>query len=260
MSDEAGATFTEVATLYHAVRPRYPAELFDRIRSLSGMRPHARVLELGMGTGIATAALLARGFDVTGIEPGASLAAVAREHLGHHPRFRAVVTRFEDWEHTGEPFDLVFSATAFHWIDRWVRVPKAAACLSEGGYLATAMYHHVRGGNSAFFDAVQACYGAHMPGETGDVQLLPPEDIEPETRELTEHGLFEAPEVFRWVIEERYGRAGYLELLSTYSGHRLLEETNRDALFRCIGGHIDRLPGATVRKAYLHELIAARKA
>jgi hypothetical protein len=171
-----------------------------------------------------------------------------------------IESRFEDWENPGQPFDLVFSATAFHWLDRCVRVPKSAACLRDGGYLATAMYHHVRGGDSAFFDAVQACYGAHMPGETGDVRLLPADDIEPETRELTEHGLFEAPEVFRWTSEERYSRAGYLELLSTYSGHRLLDEANREALFRCIGDHIDRLPGQVVRKAYLHELIVARKA
>lgn len=260
MAREGGATFDEVAALYHAVRPRYPAALFDHLQALPGIEPGARVLELGMGTGIATEALLDRGFDVTGIEPGAALAAVARKRLGHHPRFRAIVTRFEDWEPTGETFDLVFSATAFHWIDRRVRVPKAACCLREGGYLATAMYHHVAGGDTAFFHAVQACYGAHMPGETGDQRLLPADDIEPETRELTEHGPFYAPEVFRWTAEERYSHAGYLDLLSTYSGHRLLDEANRDALFRCIGGHIDALPGGVVHKAYLHELIIARKA
>ncbi|HEV2065681.1 MAG TPA: class I SAM-dependent methyltransferase [Thermomicrobiales bacterium] len=259
MDRHAGATFDEVADLYHAVRPRYPSELFDRIRALPGLAPGSRLLELGMGTGIATGVLLDAGFDVTGIEPGASLAAVAREHLGHHPRFRAIVTRFEDWESTGEPFDIVFSATAFHWLDRRTRVRRAAACLREGGYLAIAMYHHVRGGDSALFDAVQACYGAHMPGETGDVQLLPAEDIEPETRELVEHDLFEALEVFRWTSEERYNRAGYFDLLSTYSGHRLLTEEAREALFHCIGEHIDRLPGGVVRKAYLHELVVARK-
>lgn len=260
MNRDGGATFDEVAELYHEVRPRYPSDMFDRIRGLQGLAPGTRVLELGMGTGIATRALLDAGFDVTGIEPGASLAAVARKHLGHHSRFRSIETRFEDWEPTDEPFDLVFSATAFHWLDRHVRVPKAAACLREGGYFAIAMYHHVRGGDSAFFDAVQACYGAHMPGETGDAQLLPAEDVEPQTRELAEHGLFEAPEVHRWVIEERYSRAGYFDLLSTYSGHRLLDEANRKALFRCIGEHIDALPGGVVRKAYLHELIVARKA
>lgn len=257
---DGGSTFNEVAALYHTVRPRYPAELFERIQALPGIPPGAGVLELGMGTGIATAALLDAGFDVTGIEPGAALAAVAKEHLGHQPRFRAIVTRFEDWENPGEPFDLVFSATAFHWLDRRVRVPKAAGCLRDGGYLAIAMYHHVAGSDTAFFHAVQACYAAHMPGTRTDERLHSADQIRPATRELTEHGLFERPDVHRWVIEERYDRAGYFDLLSTYSGHRLLDAANRDALFRCISDQIDRLPGGVVHKAYLHELIAARKA
>lgn len=260
MNRHAGATFDEVAELYHAVRPRYPSELFDRIRALPGMAPGSRLLELGMGTGIATGALLDAGFDVTGIEPGASLAAVARKHLGRHPHFRAIETRFEDWENPGEPFDLVFSATAFHWLDRRTRVGKAAACLREDGYLALASYRHIAGGDIPFFEAVQQCYGAYMPGASSDTQLHSASEVWSETRELTRRGLFTEPDVFRWQIEERYDRAGYFDLLSTYSGHRLLDETHREALFRCIGEHIDALPGGVVRKAYLHELVVARKA
>ncbi len=64
----------------------------------------------------------------------------------------------------------------------------------------------------------------------------------------------------RWVIEEAYDRAGYLDLLSTYSGHRLLSHDRRVALFGCIGDQIDMMPGERVQKAYLHELIVARKA
>jgi SAM-dependent methyltransferase len=258
MNREGGATFDEVATLYHAVRPRYPTDLFDRIKALPGLASGARALELGMGTGIATASLLDAGFDVTGIEPGTALARVARHHLGHYPRLQVIESRFEDWENPGEPFDLVFSATAFHWLDRRVRVRKAAACLRDGGYLVIASYQHIAGGDTAFFEAVQECYGAYMPGTTGDEQLPSPEEIRP--AELTKQGLFEKPEVFRWEIEERYDRATYFDLLSTYSGHRLLDETHREALFRCIGERIDALPGGVVRKAYLHELVVARKA
>jgi len=260
MNCHAGATFDEVAELYHAVRPRYPSELFDRIRALPGVAPGSRLLELGMGTGIATGVLLDTGFDVTGIEPGTSLAAVAREHLGHHSRFRVIETRFEDWKNTDDPFDIVFSATAFHWLDRRTRVRRAAACLRDGGYLAIASYRHVAGGDIPFFEAVQQCYGAHMPGASSNTRLNSATEVWTETRELTRHGLFTKPDIFRWQIEERYDRAGYFGLLSTYSGHRLLDETRREALFRCIGNHIDALPGGVVHKAYLHELVVARKA
>ncbi|MDQ3540062.1 MAG: class I SAM-dependent methyltransferase, partial [Chloroflexota bacterium] len=184
----------------------------------------------------------------------------AREHLAHHSRFRAIVTRFEDWEPADDPFDLVVSATAFHWIDRRIRVRKAADCLRDGGYLAIAGYRHVAGGDTAFFNTVQECYAAHMPGASADDRLPSADEIRPATRELTKHGLFGTPDVFRWLVEERYDRAAYLHLLSTYSGHRLLDEPHREALFRCIGERLDALPGGVVRKTYLHELIAARRA
>jgi len=154
----------------------------------------------------------------------------------------------------------VFSATAFHWIDRRVRVTRAASALRRGGYLAIASYRHVAGGDIDFFNAVQECYGAHMPGAQGDEQLPEVDRIPPTTAELTGGSAFEEPAVHRWVIEESYDRTGYLDLLSTYSGHRLLDPDRRAALFDCIGKRIDLMPGGRVRKAYLHELIVARKA
>lgn len=257
---EAGQTFNDVAALYHRVRPRYPDELFDIIGSLPDMDAGSRVLELGSGTGIATRALLEHGFTVTGIEPGAALAGVARAELASHPGFRSIETRFEDWALPPQPFDLVFSATAFHWIDRRVRVAKSASALRGGGFLAIASYQHVAGGDIDFFEAIQECYVAHMPGARSDEKLLEAEQIQPATAELIRGGLFEAPAVHRWVIKESYDRDGYLDLLSTYSGHRLLDDDHRTALFTCIGEQIDQLPRGQVRKAYLHELIVARKA
>jgi len=256
---EGGQTFNEVAALYHRVRPRYPDELFDIIGSLPEMDTGSRVLELGCGTGIATGPLLDRGFDVTAIEPGAALVAVARAELTSFPGFRCIETRFEDWALPEQPFDLVFSATAFHWLDRRIRVTRSASALRSGGYLAIASYRHVAGGDIDFFNAVQECYGAHMPGARGDEQLQEADHIRPATAELVRGATFEDPAVHRRVIEEAYDRDGYLDLLSTYSGHRLLDHDRRIALFDCIGERIDRMPGRRVRKAYLHELIVVGK-
>ena len=257
---EGAMTFDEVAALYHRVRPRYPSDLFDIVRGLSGLAAGSRVLEIGSGTGIATRPLLERGFDVTAIEPGAALVDVARTELAGYPNVRWVGTRFEDWPLPADPFDMVFSATAFHWIDRRVRVARAAAALRPGGYLAIASYRHVAGGDTAFFNEIQKCYLLHMPGARADERLQAPVEIRPATVELTRKGLFREPSVHRWVVEETYDRTGYFDLLSTYSGHRLLSPDRRDALFACIGAQIDRLPDKRVRKAYLHELIVARKA
>ncbi len=260
MNRDDGATSDEVAALYHDVRPRYPAELFHQILALPGIGPGARVLEIGMGTGIATTELLRAGYEVTGIEPCAALVRVARHHLRHHSNLQVIESRFEDWENLGRPFDLVVAATAFHWLDRRTRVARAAACLHEGGNLAIASYRHVAGGDDAFFEAVQRCYGAHMPGAKSDKRLHSSAEIRPATRGITKQGCFGKPEVFRWEVAEHYDRAGYLDLLSTYSGHRLLAEAHREALFRCIGEQIDHVPSGRIRQNYLHEVIVARKA
>lgn len=257
---EGAMTFDEVAALYHRVRPRYPSALFDIVGALPDLGAGSRVLELGAGTGIATEPLLERGFDVTAIEPGSALVEVARTELARHANVRWLGTRFEEWPVPAQPFDVVFSATAFHWIDPRIRVAKAAAALRTGGYLAIAGYHHVAGGDTAFFASIQKCYGIWMPGATSHEQLLEADQIKPATAELTRDGLFEEPMVHRWVTEEVHDRAGYLDLLSTYSGHRLLDHDRRAGLFACIGDRIDRMPGQRVRKAYLHELIVARKA
>lgn len=257
---EGAMTFDEVAALYHRVRPRYPDDLFDIIGALPGLAAGSRVLEIGAGTGIATRPLLERGFDVTAIEPGAALADVARTELAGYPHVRVIETRFEDWPLPTDSFEVAFSATAFHWIDRRTRVDKAAAALKTGGYLAIASYRHVAGGDTGFFQTIQECYVTHMPGARSDERLQAPGEIRPASAELTRGGLFREPSVHRWVVEETYDRTGYFDLLSTYSGHRLLSHDRRDALFACIGEQIGRLPGGRVRKAYLHELIVARKA
>ena len=59
----------------------------DAIVEAAGIGPDRTVLEVGPGTGILTAALLARGATVLAIELDRGLAGLLRETLGSHPRF-----------------------------------------------------------------------------------------------------------------------------------------------------------------------------
>ena len=55
---------------YHAARPPYPAETWAALRERAGLRPGIDVLEIGAGTGLATAGLLAhRPRRLVAIEP-----------------------------------------------------------------------------------------------------------------------------------------------------------------------------------------------
>ena len=50
-------TFDKDAERYDRARPRYPARMFDDLAA-AGVAPGARVLEIGCGTGQATASLI----------------------------------------------------------------------------------------------------------------------------------------------------------------------------------------------------------
>src|SRR3954468_12024269 len=105
---ERRLTFDRVAELYDRVRPTYPPELIDDVAALG-----PRVLEIGPGTGQATRALVERGLEVTAVELGTNLAAIARRNV---PQAHVVNAEFETWEPERADFDAVVSFTAFHWI------------------------------------------------------------------------------------------------------------------------------------------------
>jgi SAM-dependent methyltransferase len=251
-------SFDEAAELYDRARPRYPPALFDDLADLAGIGPGARVLEIGPGTGQATAPLAERGCRVVAVELGADLAAVARRNLARFPAVEVITAAFEDWPLPAEPFDLVLAATSFHWIDPAVRVAKAADALRPGGALATVATHHVAGGDESFFAAAQRCYERWDP-ETppGGSPLRAADDIPGSTEELDRSGRFGPATFRRYEWDRAYTTGGYLEVLLTYSGHRDLDPTARANLLDCIANLLDTDYGGQVTKRYLTELRVA---
>ncbi|HEX4008833.1 MAG TPA: methyltransferase domain-containing protein [Solirubrobacteraceae bacterium] len=134
-----GREFDRVAGDYDRVRPTYPDELVDRACQIAGLAPGDRVLEVGCGTGQLTQSLVARGLNVTAIDRGANLLALARRRARLGPA-EFVNARFEDAMPSGGRFRAVFSASAFHWIDPDVSWRRAADLLEPAGTLALIQY------------------------------------------------------------------------------------------------------------------------
>jgi SAM-dependent methyltransferase len=252
-------TFNEAAELYDRARPGYPAQMFDELAELAGIGTGCRVLEIGCGTGQATVPLAERGYRVVGVELGADLARVARRSLAGLRTVEIVTAAFEDWPLPGEAFDVVFSATAFHWIDPGVRVSKSANALRLGGALATVATHHVAGGSEDFFIEAQSCYERFDPSAPPGLRLAAAKDIPHDDGELARSGRFEPATFRRYEREVSYSTAAYLDLLLTYSGHRALAPAARDGLLDCIARLIDSRHGGRVIKRYLTELRLARR-
>jgi SAM-dependent methyltransferase len=137
--------FEAVADAYERSRPGYPGELLRRLG------PPCRTLEIGCGTAQLTVDLVKHGHDVVALDLGERLLAHARRRC---PKGEFVLGAFEEVDLGQRRFDLVVSATAFHWVDAKAGYPKAAAHLRPGGRLALLSHRVVVGPGSDQFDAV----------------------------------------------------------------------------------------------------------
>jgi SAM-dependent methyltransferase len=269
--------FERIAVAYDQARPGYPPALFAALNTGCGLNASGRVLEVGCGTGQATRSLADRGCEVHCVELGANLAALARSNLGRCTNVRIEVASFEDVDLGSEDFDLVFSATAFHWIDPEIGYPKVARVLRPGGSFALVTNAHVAGGTQDLIaDAVQDLHGRFAPevgpwqfttiaqvaeraAATGDIaELWSRVDRSFVAPPRVDH-LFERPSVslFPWTAE--YDRDGYLAMLATQSIYILMEPQRRDELLAGIGHVIDQRLDGHITKQYLAILATARK-
>src|SRR5215471_300408 len=117
--------FDRIAERYDATRVGYPDALVDAMLGTAGVRPGDPVLEVGCGTGQLTRQLADRGKALTAIDLGPAMVAVARKRLDDRD-VHWWVGPFEEFDGGGETFALMVSATAFHWIDPAVALPRAA--------------------------------------------------------------------------------------------------------------------------------------
>jgi SAM-dependent methyltransferase len=253
-------TFDREAGLYASARPGYPQALFDDIITLSRIPPQGNILEIGCGTGQATLPLARRGYALDCIELGANLAAVARANLDSYPQVTITTSAFEDVPLTERSYDLVISATAFHWIDPGIGYPKIARALKPGGALALFWNKHVQtGGNTGFAQSVQGVYARLAPELARNFPGLPhPDAITlPVEGEMAQSGLFGPVTVRRYGWEQAYTSQAYIDLLNTYSDHLALDPQVRRRLLEGIQEHIEVHFGGLVVKEYLSLLYLA---
>ncbi|MEU8890221.1 class I SAM-dependent methyltransferase [Streptomyces sp. NPDC048442] len=127
-------SFNAAAASYAAHRPSYPPALLDAVEELAG-RPlsGARVADIGAGTGIGTAVLVAHGARPIAVEPGDGMAAEFRRTLPDVPLVRG------DGNHlplATASADFITYAQAWHWTDAALSAPEAMRVLRPGGALA----------------------------------------------------------------------------------------------------------------------------
>lgn len=240
---ELRKTFNEDVANYDKWRPTYVPELFEDMLRFAGIGERSYALEIGIGTGQATLPVLQTNCAVTAVELGAELAAYSRQKFETYPKLRVETTAFETFECPQNAFDLIYSATAFHWIPESVGLPKVLRLLKSGGTLALFWNHPCpcRAGD-ALFTEIQKVYQVWRPSSSAPTELSRA-GCEQRVQTLMQYG-FTDVEVRLYHAERTLDAEGYIALLNTYSDHRAMEPWSRGQLEQGVQDAICRFGGA----------------
>jgi SAM-dependent methyltransferase len=260
MDDRRRLSFGRAAELYDRRRPSYPTELVDDVIALAGGTP-LRALEIGAGTGKATVLFAQRGVTIDAVEPSPGMAATLRANLAQHPNVTVVEREFESLDRPEEPYGLLYSAQAWHWIDPARRYELARGALGRGGVLA-AFWNRDEWDGNPLQDALDDVYRTlapelftdGRPRTGGNRGSAVPAVWE---AEIAGAEGFAGAEVRLYPWRAAYTAREYAELLATHSDHAVLHPDRRAKLLDAVARVIDAA-GGELRLDYVTRLFLAR--
>lgn len=234
---------------YHAARPPYPEATWEALVQRAGLCAGIDILEIGAGTGLATMPLLKHDpARLVAIEPDARLAAFLARTAAD-PRLIVVGETFEDAELQPRSFDLVLSATAFHWLDAVPALKRIGGLLRDSGAVALIWNDFGDAGRpDPFHEATVHLFEGHRVSTgRGSGRLSFASDADARLADFDAAGFVsDEPQFLRWTLalEPAEVRALY----STYSNVTALPPHERTRLLdglaeiatRQFGGHVER--------------------
>jgi SAM-dependent methyltransferase len=249
--------FDEDALNYDRYRPTYVQELFDNVIAYSGLDGSKKALEIGVGTGQATVPLLETGCAITAIEPGPNLAAYAGDKLAGYNNFRVINVDFESLPVERQAYDLVYSATAFHWIPQDLGLLKVLELLKPGGALALFWNHpFVSRKDDSLHVQIQEVYNRYRPPDR-PLTEFDGSTCRQYADTLSGYGFTDiVTRIYRGT--RILTSSDYVGLLNTYSDHRAMAGDARAGLEAGVRAAIDR-HGGSIRIRDTMDLYLARE-
>jgi SAM-dependent methyltransferase len=254
------ASFNGDPELYDRARPKYPDTVYQALWKLAKLSGQPKIVEVGCGTGQASVDLAKRGAELTCVEFGDQMAALARRNLSAFPSATVEVSKFEEWDNGDRHFNLLFASASWHWIEPVTGHQKAASVLASGGSMAIVSSEHVYPeGFDPLFGPIQDIYG----DVTGSKIKWPPKPPEGGPDSLDENidasGLFEKVQAFELIWHFERTADEYIDLLGTYSDNRVRDPEERAELFSRIHKVIAGSKAGFISKHYLTRLRVARR-
>lgn len=242
-SRERRVVFGEVAELYDEMRPSYPKEIFDIVMSYGSLSAGDDALEIGAGTGKATADVLARGLCVHALEPSPGMAALLRGK-----GVDVEETTFETFE-PDRAYSLVYAAQSWHWVGGDDRYERVARCLSRGGTVAL-FWNIGRPHPEPFKTDNDAVYERLWPDNETDAVWTGKALI----GDWAKCDKFAPLETHVVTWETEYTTEEWIRFLGTHSNHRMLPDDLRKQVHDGVAAAIDKHGGVVpvVYDTYLY--------
>jgi len=255
-------TFDTVATTYEKLRPGYVTELYEVIFNYISINENSNVVEVGSGGGQATAPILKTGCQLTAVEYGEQFSELLRVKFKEYPKFSVITSKFEDVEFCEKSVDLVFSASAFHWVPEKIGYEKVFDMLKNGGVFARFANHPYRDkGNPLLSAEIDEIYDEYYNKFHNKERKVLTEYTEEQAKEraliAAKYG-FSDIQYHLFYRERVFSAKEYIELLGTYSDHIAIEESIRKKFFSKIEEAINK-HGGTITIYDTIDLQLARK-
>lgn len=250
-------TFDNIAEEYDISRPMYVPELFKDLFAYSQINSESCVLEIGMGTGKASEAILDSGCNLIGLEPGIHLAEAANKKFQKYPNLSIVNSTFQDYSCRNEYFDLIYAATAFHWIPEEYGYRRVYELLKHGGAFARFAYHAgTDKKRKELTSKIQECYRKYT--SWGDeAKEYSEEDAKNLAETARKYGYTDIKHKMYYFTKD-FTANEYMGLLRTYPDHMKIEDADRIKLFQGIHSAIVN-NGGVITVYYTMDLELARK-
>lgn len=248
--------FNSAAEYYDKFRPGYPQRIVDTLINECNLKKGSKILEIGAGSGKATAQIAGNGFDILCIEPGVDLAQKGKERFkGDSVKF--CIGRFEEIELPDNSFDVVFAAQSFHWVPQPQGYEKCSKILKSNGRLAIVYNMYV------LVDCVQDEDLFELSKKYGGFADFVAENkceerIASIKRNIENSRFFSETRVFRQEWIRKYTSEEYFGFLLT--GNKVLQKSKKEKEQICIDiRSLANRNGGVIKRKYLSVLYLAQK-
>ena len=240
-------TFDTVADTYEKLRPGYVNELYNTIFEYKQINNQSRVVEIGIGGGQATLPFLKTSCNLTAIDYGENFCKLCREKFKEYTNFSAVSGKFEDIDFNNNEYDLIYSASAFHWIPEEIGYKKVYDMLKDGGVFARFANHPYRDkckpALSEEMDKIYAEYYYKYHNKEPKPLIEYCEEQAENRALIAEKYGFTDIQYKLFYRTRTFSAKEYTMLLGTYSDHIAIEEKIRTEFFSKIEEAINRHGG-----------------